>query len=305
MADEDEHLKHRIKDTLARGLLGATLYLPYAKRVRLVGWVVSKCVAPLAGWRRRVLNNLAYVAPEMSDKEARAVADKVCNNVGRALIEIYSGDEFIERATHSEIGGPGQDALEQARKDGRPCVLITAHLGNYDVVRAKLSRDGFPMAALYRPMDNEGFNAHYVNAISKVAAPVYPTDKRGITSLVRHLKDGGNIGIVADVGATNAPLLEFYGKPAHTPLSAAEWALKYDALLIPVFGIRKLDGLNFRVHVSDPIPHTTPEIMMQAYNDTVEGIVRTHINQWFWVHRRWKLGQAEKDTLSADAQPPK
>lgn len=305
MADDDEHLKHRVKDILARGLLGATMLLPYAKRVQCVGWVVSNVVAPLTGWRKRVIANLAYVAPEISPKEANKIAKKVCNNVGRTLIEIYSGDEFVDRVVNSEIGGPGQAALEQARDAGKACVLVTAHLGNYDAVRGKLSREGYPMAALYRPMDNEGFNTHYVNAISKVAEPVYPTDARGITSLVRHLKDGGNIGIVADVGATNAPLLEFYGKPAHTPLSAAEWALKYKALMIPVFGIRKLDGLNFRIHVAEPIPPSTPEVMMQAYNDIVEGIVRTHTNQWFWVHRRWKLSKRVLDVLSADARPPK
>ena len=304
MAD-DEHLKHRIKDVLARTLLRATMYLPYPTRVAFVGWVVSNVVAPFAGWRNRVINNLAYVAPEMSHSDAKAIAKKVCNNVGRTLIEIYSGDEFVDRVVKSEIVGPGQTALEQARIKRRPCVLVTAHLGNYDAVRGKLSREGYPMAALYRPMDNDGFNTHYVTAISKVAEPVYPTDARGITSLVRHLKEGGNIGIVADVGSVRAPLLKFYDKPAHTPLSAAEWALKYDALMIPVFGIRKQDGLNFRIHVAEPIAHSTPEVMMQAYNDIVEGIVRAHTNQWFWVHRRWKLHPEVKATLSADAQPPR
>lgn len=303
MAD-NEHLKHKIKDGFARGLLAATMYLPYPKRVQLVGWVVSNVVAPLTGWRKRVRNNLAYVAPDLSDAEVREIASKVCNNVGRTLIEIYSGETFIERVQKSEIVGPGRAALEEARAKGRPCVLVTAHLGNYDAVRGKLSREGYPMAALYRPMENEGFNAHYVNAISKVAEPIYPTDSRGITALVRHLREGGNIGIVADVGATNAPLLKFFGKPAHTPVSAAEWALKYKALMVPVFGIRKQDGLNFRIHVAEPIPHSTPEVMMQAYNDIVEGIVRTHMDQWFWVHRRWKLGPKAKAMLSADAQPP-
>ena len=300
----DEDFKHRIKDGLARALLGATMYMPYPKRVRFVGWAVSNLVAPLAGWRKRVRNNLAYVAPELTPAEVRRISDKVCNNVGRTLIEIYSGDEFVERAVNSEIVGPGQAALKQARDAGRPCVLVTAHLGNYDAVRGKLSREGYPMAALYRPMDNAGFNTHYVSAISKVAEPVYPTDSRGITSLVRHLKDGGNIGIVADVGSRTAPLLEFYGKPAHTPVSAADWALKYDALMIPVFGIRKQDGLNFRIHVADPIPHSTPKVMMQAYNDIVEAIVRTHTDQWFWVHKRWKLHANVRKLISADERPP-
>lgn len=302
---ETEPFRHRATNALARVLLGATLSLPYPARVRFVGWAVSTFVAPLAGWRKRVRNNLAYVAPELPQKEVRRIAGKVCNNVGRTLIEIYSGDAFVQRVLKSQISGPGHAALDQARANGQPCVLVTAHLGNYDAVRGKLSREGYAMAALYRPMENKGFNAHYVDAISEVAKPVYPTDARGITSLVRHLKEGGNIGIVADVGSTNAPVLRFFDKPAHTPLSAAEWALKYNAVMIPVFGIRKQDGLNFRIHVGDPIPHSTPEGMMQAYNDIVEAIVRTHMDQWFWVHRRWKLSAKFKKTLSADAQPPK
>ena len=304
MADETL-LRHRIHNAVARGLLRTTMILPYEKRVRLVGWVFANLIAPLTGWRERVINNLAYVTPEVPEKEARQIAKTVCNNVGRTLVEIYSGDEFVERVQKSIIGGPGEAALKKARDDGRPCVLVTAHLGNYDAVRGKLSREGYPMAALYRPMENVGFNAHYVNAISKVAAPVYPTDARGITSLVRHLKEGGNIGIVADVGSTKAPVLKFFGKPAHTPLSAAEWALKYNAMMIPVFGIRKQDGINFRLHVAEPIPHSTPEVMMQAYNDIVEGVVRIHTDQWFWVHRRWKLHPSVLKTLSADARPPK
>ncbi len=292
----------KVQNAFARGVLGGALMLPYAFRVRFVGAVVSRLVAPVAGWNTRVHKNLAYVYPEMSKEERTRIARAVSNNVGRTLIEIYSGEEFVARARTSPVAGPGLAALAAARTDGRPIVMVTAHLGNYDAVRSKLSREGYPMAALYRPMKNPRFHEHYLKAISTIAEPVYPTDGKGIAALIKHLKLGGIIGIVADVGSRKAPLLRFFDQPAHTPLSAAEWAVKYDALMIPVFGLREPDGLTFRLHVAEAIPNGDPAEMMQAYNDIVEEIVRDNPEQWFWVHRRWKLSKAAK--ISEAATPP-
>ena len=290
-----------IENFFARTVLGSALLLPYIARVRVVGWMVSRLVAPIAGWNKRVYDNLALTMPELPDAEVKRIARRVTNNVGRTLIEIYSGDEFIERTNDSPIVGPGAGALEANK--GKPAVLVTAHMGNYDVVRGKLSRAGYPMGALYKPMKNPRFQVHYLNAISRIATPVFPTDGRGIAGLIKMLKSGGNIGIVADVASTRAPVLNFFGQPAHTPLSAAEWALKYDAAMIPVFGIREADGLSFHVHVASPIPHSNAEEMMQRYNDEVESIVREYPDQWFWVHKRWKLAKGVAGVTSDATRP--
>ncbi|MEM7753765.1 MAG: lauroyl acyltransferase [Pseudomonadota bacterium] len=292
----------KVQNIAIRAVLGGALLMPYELRVRVVGKVVATLVSPFAGWRGRILRNLAYAYPEMTHADRRRVAKSVADNVGRTLIEIYSGEEFVARARQSEVVGPGLPALTAARDEKRPIVLVTAHLGNYDAVRSKLSREGYPMAALYRPMKNKRFHAHYLKAISTIAEPVYPTNGRGIASLIKHLRGGGTIGIVADVVSRKAPLLRFFDKPAHTPVSAAEWAVKYDALMVPVFGLRQPDGLTFRLHVADPIPADEPEAMMQVYNDTVEEIVRAHPEQWFWVHRRWKLNKRVK--LNGAERPP-
>ncbi len=290
-----------IHNAFFRTVLGTALILPYRTRVRAVGAITSNVIAPLAGWRKRIRTNLDHVWPDMPEAERARIIRSVPNNVGRTLIEIYSGEEFIARTKGSDLTGPGVDALAKAREAGRPIVLVTAHMGNYDSVRGKLSREGYPMAALYRPMENQRFNAHYLKAISTIAEPVYPTDGKGIAALVRHLKTGGVIGIVADVGSRKAPVLSFFGKPAHTPLSAAEWAVKYDAVLVPVFGIRQQDGFSFRLEVAEPIPNGDPAAMMQRYNDIVEDIVRKHPEQWFWIHRRWKGATA---TFAVSATEP-
>ena len=290
-----------VQNILARTVLGAALALPYRMRVPLVGWVVARLVAPMAGWKTRIAENLTHAMPDLSEAERQRIMGAVSNNFGRTLIEIYSGENFVARARASTVDGPGLAALKKARAAGRPIILVTAHFGNYDAVRGKLSREGFAMGALYRPMENADFNAHYVKAISTIAEPVLPTNGRGITSLIKHLKAGGVIGIVADVASRKAPLLTFFGKPAHTPLSAAEWALKYDALLVPVFGIRQEDGLTFHLRVEAPIAHTTADAMMQEYNDVVEQVAREHPDQWFWIHRRWKLSPQAQQAINAGA----
>ena len=291
MAEPQPTIKDRVINAVARGALFFALALPYNVRVRTFGWVFAHIVGPVAGWRKRVESNLKLAMPELSYSQRAALSKKVPENVGRALIETYSGEEFIDRVKDTARVGPGLAALEAAHADGRPAVLITAHLGNYDVARGTLKRQGYPIGGLYKPMTNPAFNEHYERAISSISEPVFPTTKRGILGLIRHLKAGGMMGIVGDVGSTNAPVLEFFGQRAHTPLSAAEWALKENALLIPVFGIRKPDGLSFEIRVEEPIPHTTPVDMMQRYNDIVERIVREDPGQWFWIHNRWKLSR--------------
>lgn len=277
-----------LQNAFFRAIIGTSLRLPYRKRVVWAGRVTSRVVAPLAGWRTRIRRNLEHVWPELPQEEREKIVRQVSDNVGRTLIEIYSGKTFIDQISNTDMSGPGMPSLAQARTAKRPIILITAHLGNYDVVRGKLNREGFDLAALYKPMANKYFNAHYVDAISAIGKPVYPTRSHGIVSLLRHLRSGGVIGIVADVASRRAPVLDFFGQPAHTPLSAAEWALKFDALLLPVFGIRQDDGLSFRIEVCEPIAHNTPEAMMQSYNDTVEQFARRYPGQWFWLHRRWK-----------------
>lgn len=287
--DETAKGRDRVQNALARAILGAALALPYRWRVPFAGWIVARLVAPIAGWNRRVADNLSLALPDLSAAERRRIIRAVPDNFGRTLIEIYSGEAFLTRAQAATIEGAGMAALTEARAAGRPIILLTAHFGNYDAVRGKFAREGFPMGALYRPMRNAAFNAHYVRAISGIAAPVFPSDARGILGLIKHLKGGGVIGIVGDVAHSGAPVLQFFDQPAHTPLSSAEWALKYEALLVPVFGIREPDGLNFRLRVEAPIPHSDAATMMQVYNDAVEAMARAHPDQWFWIHKRWKM----------------
>lgn len=278
------------EDAALRALLRAALALPYERRVPVAGWMAARLVSPLAGYGRRVQANLRHVCPELSEAEVAQLVRAVPDNLGRSLIEIYSGPEFAARARTMPMTGAGVPALAQAHEEGRPVLLATGHFGNYDAPRAALLGRGYRVGGLYSEMRNSRFHAHYLRAISAIGTPLFPRTRRGMAQMVRFLRAGGMVGIVADQHVQGAPYLDFFGKPARTALSAAELALRHKALLVPIYGIRQPDGLSFQIIAEAPVPHGDPVAMTQALNDSLEAHVRRHMAQWLWIHRRWKPG---------------
>ncbi|MEM6824335.1 MAG: lauroyl acyltransferase [Pseudomonadota bacterium] len=281
-----------------RLLLWIALKLPYERRVRFVGHVTARWIAPIAGWHRRIALNLAHVCPELSNDEVRRLQRAVPDNAGRSLIESFSGAEFVERTRDTPLSGPGLAPFLSARAAGRPVIFVTAHFGNYLVARAVLHARDHQLAGFYRPMRNRWFNSRYVAALREIGEPLFASDRKGTLGFVKHLAGGGIIALLIDVYTIKGAKLTFFGKSAPTAPAAAEWALRYGALVVPIYGIRQPDGLSFEVVLDAPIEHTAPEQMTQELNDSLEKQVREHMHQWFWIHRRWakspeQLGEAE------------
>ncbi|MDB6176905.1 lysophospholipid acyltransferase family protein [Paracoccus sp. Z330] len=290
MSEEDKPpLTDRLASSAFLAIMSAVKLLPYEQRIRSVGWIFGHVVGPVAGWRRRIRANLALARPDLTQDEIRALERAVPANAGKSVAEIYSGKEFTDRIEASDpLEGPGLPALEQAFETGRPVIIACAHFGNYDAMRSALVARGWPVGALYRPMNNEAFNQHYVPAISAISEPLFPRGRAGLAAMLRFLKGGGWLALGFDQHDRHAPELRFFDLPSKTVLTPAELAVRYDALLLPVHGLRRDDGLSFRVLVGHPIEHGEPKDMMQALNDDLEMQVRRHMDQWFWVHRRWK-----------------
>lgn len=280
--------RHYLSNLLIVGIIKLGLALPYRARVAFVGWLVQHVIAPLAGYRGRALANLDHVWPEMPRARKAEIATRCLNNLGRSFIENYSSEEFPARMAEITPRGPGVAALEKARETGQAVILVTGHFGNYEAARASLVARGLDIGGLYREMKNPYFNAHYVKTLEAFGGPVFPQGRRGTAGFVRHLKQGGRLVLLFDQHVIRAPILDFIGKPARTAVSAAELALRYDALLIPFYGIRKEDGVSFDVVVEAPVPHSDPESMTQALNDSLTARVEENPEQWFWVHRRWR-----------------
>lgn len=289
MRDDTPDLTDRLANAAFLLLMRLARLLPYHRRIPAMGWVFAHLIGPIAGWRGRIRDNLALARPDLTPDQVEALVRAIPANAGRSLAEIYSAEEFTARIHATDpLEGPGLAALEAALDSHRPVILACAHFGNYDAMRAALAGRGWPVGALYRPMNNEAFNRHYVPAITAIAEPLFPRGRAGLSAMLRFLKGGGWLALGFDQYDREGAELRFFDLPTRTVLTPAELARRYDALLVPVAGIRLPDGLNFRVHVGAPVALDEPRVMMQALNDDLEMLVRRHMDQWFWVHRRWK-----------------
>ncbi|WP_037279534.1 lysophospholipid acyltransferase family protein [Rubellimicrobium mesophilum] len=278
----------RLVDLALRGAIGAAMAMPYPRRVAFFGGVARRVAGPLAGYRRRALENLALVRPDWPEAERRNVAEGALDNFGRTLIENYSWRELGTRLATTPLTGGGLPHLEEARARGRPVLFLTGHFGNHEAPRHVLTRLGCRVGGLYREMSNPYVNAHYAATMAEVSGPAFPKGRRGTLGFVRHLAGGGMATILFDLHDWDGVPIPFLGRPALTATTAADLALRYDALLLPYWGIRQPDGLSFDTVLEEPIPHGTPLAMMEEATRRLEARVAAHPGQWFWVHRRWK-----------------
>jgi KDO2-lipid IV(A) lauroyltransferase len=280
---------HYLSNALIVGLIRFALFIPYRARLAFIGGVVQHILGPLAGYSRRARDNIQMIWPDLSRARRDQIVSKCLNNVGRSFIENYSAQDFPARMAKNTPTGPGVAALDDAVAKGQPVILVTGHYGNYEATRACLVARGLDIGGLYRDMKNPYFNAHYVKTMEAFGGPVFPQGRRGTAGFVRHLKQGGQLVLLFDQHVFGAPPLDFLGQPANTALSAAELALRYNALLIPFYGIRQPDGVSFEAVLEAPVPHSDAATMTQSLNDSLAARITADPEQWFWVHRRWRI----------------
>jgi len=281
-------VRYRLEYFLIRSTIAVMRLLPFRQRSAFMAWGMARVVAPLVGYRKRVRDNLDLILPDMDPAKRDALTVEVNRNVGRTICELFSPHDLVTMARQTALTGPGLAALEEARAQNRPAIVISGHFGNYDIARARLIAEGFDVGALYRHMNNPIFHDFYIKNISTVGTPLFERGRPGLGQMVRHLKGGGTLAALIDVRANNGIPLPFCGHPALTATSMAELALRYNAVLIPFYGTRLPNAEGFTADLEDPIPHTDPETMTRALNLSLEARVLKNPEQWFWIHNRWK-----------------
>jgi KDO2-lipid IV(A) lauroyltransferase len=276
-----------IADRILSGMIAGLLKLPYETRLRITGQTMRYVLGPIFGYRRRAMQNLALVYPQMPVKRRREIANACCDNFGRTFIENYAWQEFGDVMARFPPTGPGLEPLAKAVQDKRPVLFVGGHFGNHEAPRRSLAASGYQVAVLYRPMKNPYFNQHYAETMAHWGGPAYAQGSPGTKQFIHHLRDGGLATLLFDV-STRGASIPFLGHPARTSLSTADFALEFDALVLPYFAVRQPDGVSLQVEVQSPIPHTTPTEMVAEMTARLEEKIAQYPAQWFWVHRRWK-----------------
>ena len=271
-----------------RYLLGILSILPYRTKISLGGLIYQKIISPLSGNRKRIIDNLKLIFPDLEKRKREELCSQVPNNIGRTLFELLSPNAFSNIAKSAKVSGPGFKILKDAQEQKKPVILVSGHFGNYDVVRVVLNTNQISVGALYKPMSNPYFNTFYERCIKQIAEPLFPRGRAGMGNMMRYLEDGNVVALLIDQYMSHGEPLKFLGHTAYTATSAAKLALKHDAVLITFYVVRNDDGINFDLVFESPVKPSTPNEMTQVLNDRLEKQIRKNMGQWLWTHKRWK-----------------
>jgi KDO2-lipid IV(A) lauroyltransferase len=215
------------------------------------------------------------------------------------MIENYNKHDVAAALKPENIGGAGYDQMMVAIAEGRPVMLVSGHIGNYEAMRIALYTLGHQSACLFRPASNPHFDEHYTQNYGYLTGPAFPQSRKGFLGFIRHLREGGIATMLFDVRATQYQDVDFFGIPAPTSDVPAKIAMKTGALFVPCFTHRGPDGMTHHIDFETPIEHSTSYEMMAEMSDRLEAQVRRFPAQWLWFHDRWGTAEVRAQRVAA------
>lgn len=284
-------------------LLGIfTRLLPWRLGVRFGGLLGILAFYLLKRERQRSHEGLQVAfGTEKSERDLRVIARTNFCNLGKGLIEILNLHTLSKERLEMYISLEGEEYLKAATESGKGIILITGHIGNWELMAAVLSMRGYRLhviaAPLYDPRIDEliiRLRADFkVETISRGS----PSSSRKILSV---LKSKEILGLLIDQDTrVDGVFVNFFNKKAHTPAGAAQLALRSGAATMMCF-VTRLPGDRHRISIEKPMHlYRSGNKEQDIENNTamftarIEEHIKQYPEQWVWMHRRWRTKQDE------------
>jgi len=245
----------------------------------------------------------------VSEAEAQRLARRSCQNFAMTFCEFL----HLRAASADEVRGycdiQGLEHIETSRARGHGVILLTAHLGNWEIMGARAAQE-FPLTVVARPTGNSGIEAHIASVRQAAGFDVISKYEPGRAAL-QVLKNNGTLAVLPDQHAgKDGLLLPFFNRPTRVVPAIARLAMMSGASVAPAFGVRRTPWLRDGRIIAKVAPTWTMEktarqnreaAVLEGTRRTVqelETIIRAHPDQWLWVHRRWR-GEKMDEVLEA------
>ncbi|MCP4668006.1 MAG: hypothetical protein GY849_16780 [Deltaproteobacteria bacterium] len=260
---------------------------------KVLGWL-----AYVADYRHRriVRRNLCFAYPEWPQDRVRAVSRRVFQNTAVTLLEFLQMSCFSKEDVFSNVSVRGKRHLDEVMKNRSGAIVITAHLGNWEMAAIYAScylKE--PMAAVARPIQPGWLDQWLTRLRTRFGNTILDKNK-ALPKMVRVLRQGRTLGILIDQGTTRSEGVEvaFFGRTVTATPAAALLAQRYGSAVLPAFCVRERDG-RLVARVAPPLilqktKDTQADLQAntQMMTDAIEKAVRAYPDQWFWFHKRWK-----------------
>ena len=291
-------IRHRIEYGLYLALKGLLRALPH-ESARGLGRKVGVLGHALDRRHREVaLRNLELALPEIPPEERKRLARECYRHFGAALCDTISSTRFDAVEMCRRFTLEGWENVDLADRAGKGFFVLSPHIGFWEMVAPLVGLYKGPLHIVVRPPDNPYLDKEVQALRTRFGNRVIP--KRGAARrMLEVLKEKGNIGILIDQRVQPQEGIEvpFFGRPALTTPVLARLSLRTGAPVLPVALYPEPQGrYRFVAHppIFPPLPLSTAKgdeaalALTRRYLEVAEQDIRSHPEQWLWMHRRWE-----------------
>ena len=251
----------------------------------------------------RAEENIQWCFPDWDASRVRATAMEAYRHLFCLGAEIGVTPRLLTQDGYAAFIELGElDEALQTLLSGQPCVMITGHCGNWELLGYTLALLGFPVHALYRPLDLKPLDEWLHQTRSRRGLTL--VDKFGASEVVPGIVERGEpVGFIADQNAGDRGLfVPFFDRLASAYKTIGLLAMKFDAPVLCGHAVRMSGtggsaGARFRYRV-DVVDLIRPEdwrdqpdplyYITARYRRAIEEMVRRAPEQYLWMHRYWK-----------------
>jgi KDO2-lipid IV(A) lauroyltransferase len=284
----------------ARGLLGLLGILPRRAALAVSASAAAFAYHLFGGLRRVAATNLKIAFPELDESEHERLAKGAFRNLGRILGEMSqfprATPETLRQRIEFQIDPEVYAEYQRLKSEGRGVIIVSPHLGNWEMLVFGWATYDAPMSYLARPLDNPLIEKLTHDLRTKFGnRPINKTNS--VMAASRVLREEGLLGVLADVNAhpKEGVFVPFFGVPACTSSGVALLAMRTNSAIVPMCGAWDEQKQHYIcVHGRMIYPAATGDRQSDilettaAFTAEIEALVRRFPDQWLWIHKRWK-----------------
>lgn len=257
-----------------------------------IGALAYRVAAKQRRFADRNLRIARFPHPDTTAQERDRFIRSVFTHFGRMLVDFLRGPLFTPAEMDRLIACEGREHLRAAQEAGRGVIILTAHIGNWELLPRWLAANGNKLTVVARDPHDPAL-ADYIRALRENAGFAVESKGGAARELLTVLKRRETIFLMPDQNSGDL-FAPFFGVPAGTVAGPAALALHTGAVILPTYCLLEADYC-YRIRILPPLDtrptgnkaEDTARIMTEA-NLILESVIHEHPAQWLWLHNRWK-----------------
>ncbi|MCF7888234.1 MAG: lysophospholipid acyltransferase family protein [Candidatus Omnitrophica bacterium] len=226
------------------------------------------------------------------DKKIKKTAKKVFINFAYYLTDFFRYSRLTKKFIKKHVNFQRLDLADKALKEKKGVILLTAHLGNYELGGAVMALLGYPISVVALPHLDLRTNNFFNQQRKRVGIDVIPTGI-AIKKTIKALNQGKLLALLGDRDFSHSGRQQkVFSHYAKIPRGVAFFAKKTGAIVIPVFFVRE-NKYNYRLIFEKEISYNRgdkniEEVILKKYVSVLEKYLKKYPDQWYLFQKYWQ-----------------